>query len=394
MKPKKTTLAESMPARVRTRREAKGISGADLSRRIGVSPAYVSQIEKGIRVPDIPVAVRIAHTLEDDEALYVAWCRDHKARLAEQEPEHGRRRRLDAPLPGRPLRGRRPVQPGGAERRGHPARAREERRGPFDAGGVTPREERAALRFGPRNRRAPWSGSSTSLSASARREGRSLVTAPVLEPGKDPGERDEVPRQLWVDTMVIDPRFLPDARLGRPFVFRADEEVSRRVRDRVAPGRPGHRLARPGRRGAGAGQGVRDAEGRPDLPGEAHELRREVPRPAGARGERDGRPRARGGEAGEAGAGGGGGGGDQGGLRDGGGCGRAAVTGIECARRAAILGNQTEVDCRGAGEGQGGEGARGVGVGGYPNNGSGCLLATSRSFSAASDGSRALDSQA
>ena len=44
MKPKKTTLAESMPARVRTRREAKGISGADLSRRIGVSPA--------VRLPD------------------------------------------------------------------------------------------------------------------------------------------------------------------------------------------------------------------------------------------------------------------------------------------------------------------------------------------------------
>ena len=75
-----------------------------------------------------------------------------------------------------------------------------------------------------------------SLAASARREGRSLVTAPVLEPGKDPGERDEVPSALCVDTMVIDPRFLPDARLGRPFVFRADEETSRRVRDRVAPG--------------------------------------------------------------------------------------------------------------------------------------------------------------
>ena len=75
-----------------------------------------------------------------------------------------------------------------------------------------------------------------SLSSRARSEGRSLVTAPVLEPGMDPGERDEVPRQLWVDKMVIDPRFLPDARLGRPFVFRADEEVSRRVRDRVAPG--------------------------------------------------------------------------------------------------------------------------------------------------------------
>ena len=75
-----------------------------------------------------------------------------------------------------------------------------------------------------------------SLATSARREGRSLVTAPVLEPGIDPGERDEVPRQLCIDTMVIDPRFLPDARLGRPFVFRADEETSRKVSDKVGPG--------------------------------------------------------------------------------------------------------------------------------------------------------------
>ena len=89
MRPKKTALAESMPPRVRIRREAKGISGADLSRRIGVSPAYVSQIEKGIRVPDIPVAVRIAHVLEDDEALYVAWCRDHKARSRSKTPSTG-----------------------------------------------------------------------------------------------------------------------------------------------------------------------------------------------------------------------------------------------------------------------------------------------------------------
>ena len=148
MKPKKTTLAESMPARVRTRREAKGISGADLSRRIGVSPAYVSQIEKGIRVPDIPVAVRIAHTLEDDEALYVAWCRDHKANSRSKSPSTG-----DDDAWTRRYRGDRfeddaPVQQGGEERRGHPARAGQERRGPLDAGGVTVREERAPLRFG------------------------------------------------------------------------------------------------------------------------------------------------------------------------------------------------------------------------------------------------------
>jgi hypothetical protein len=67
-------------------------------------------------------------------------------------------------------------------------------------------------------------------------EGHALVSAPVVPPGVDPGEEDEVPEPLRVDRMVLDPRFLPAARLGRPFVFRADAEAARRVPDRVEPG--------------------------------------------------------------------------------------------------------------------------------------------------------------
>jgi transcriptional regulator with XRE-family HTH domain len=235
MKSKKTTLAESMPARVRTRREAKGITGADLSRRIGVSPAYVSQIEKGIRVPDIPVAVRIAHALEDDEALYVAWCRDHKANSRSKTPSTG-----DDDAWTRRYRGDRfddEREFSQAVRSGEdipPPRGRQvvvqAMRGGFASTRTAPLFDSAEEPAGSVERIVG------TLSASARDEGRSLVTAPVLEPGKDPGERDEVPGALRVDTMVIDPRFLPEARLGRPFVFRADEETSRRVRDRVAAG--------------------------------------------------------------------------------------------------------------------------------------------------------------
>ncbi len=236
MKPKKTTLAESMPARVRTRREAKGISGADLSRRIGVSPAYVSQIEKGIRVPDIPVAVRIAHALEDDEALYVAWCRDHKANSRSKSPSTGdddawtRRYRgerfEDDVLFSRAVRSGEDIPPSPrakmVEVRSMRAATVPAMSAPlFDSADEPPGTVEQLVE---------------SLASSARSEVRSLVTAPVLEPGMDPGERDEVPRALCVDTMVIDPRFLPDARLSRPFVFRADEEVSRRVRDRVSLG--------------------------------------------------------------------------------------------------------------------------------------------------------------
>ena len=235
MKPKKTTLAESMPARVRTRREAKGISGADLSRRIGVSPSYVSQIEKGIRVPDIPVAVRIAHTLEDDEALFVAWCRDHKANSRSKSPSTGDDDAWTRRYQGDRFDDEREFSQ--AVRSGEdipPARGRQ-------VVVQAMRDESSSAKSAPLfdSDEEPVGSVERlvdALAVNARREGRSLVTAPVLEPGKDPGERDEVPSALCVDKMVIDPRFLPDAQFGRPFVFWADEEVSRRVRDRVAPG--------------------------------------------------------------------------------------------------------------------------------------------------------------
>jgi transcriptional regulator with XRE-family HTH domain len=232
---KKPALSESMPSRVRNRREAKRISGADLARRVGVSPAYVSQIEKGIRVPDVPVAMRIAQALDDDEALYVAWCRDHKANSRSKSPSTGdddawtqlyRSDRFeDDAVFGQAVRSGEDI-PSPRGKSVEVVSLRSEARRPMSAPLFDSAEEPA----GSVERLVG------SLSKSAHREGRSLVTAPVLETGKDPGERDEVPKQLWIDTMVIDPRFLPDARLGRPFVFRADEEVSRRVRDRVAPG--------------------------------------------------------------------------------------------------------------------------------------------------------------
>ena len=186
-------------------------------------------------MPDIPVAVRIAHTLEDDEALYVAWCRDYKASSRSRSPSTGdddawtqlyRGDRFeDDVLFSRAVRSGEDIPPA----RGKSVEVR------------SMREASQSMRSAPlfdsdQEPQGSVERLVDSLASSARREGRSLVTAPVLEPGKDPGERDEVPSALCVDTMVIDPRFLPDARLGRPFGFRADEETSRRVRDRVAPG--------------------------------------------------------------------------------------------------------------------------------------------------------------
>jgi transcriptional regulator with XRE-family HTH domain len=236
MKPRKPPITDLMPRRVRIRRESMAISGADLARRVGVSPAYVSQIEKGVRVPDIPVAVAIARALEDDEELYVAWSRDHKARSRSKTPSTGdddawtqryrSDRFADEESFHRNVGSGEDITPSPQARM---VSVHSERSASlpvmsaplFDSSSAAPGSVERLAR---------------THAANARREGRELVTAPVLEPGKDPGERDEIPRQLQVDTMVIDPRFVPEARLDRPFVFRADERASRRVQDRVTAG--------------------------------------------------------------------------------------------------------------------------------------------------------------
>ena len=235
----RSSLSRLVPDRVRKRREERGITGADLARRVGVSPAYVSQIEKGLRVPDVPVAIRIAHVLEDDEALYVAWCRDHKARSRSKTPSADpvdawtRLYRTDRFADDREFA--RAVASGKdiPEPSGDQVTISQMKAGTLD--GRDP--ETPAMLFDSADE-PPGAVESLRDGFRAREEraGRSLVTAPVLEPGRDPGEREEIPRQLQVDEMVIDPRLLSAPIRGRPFVFRADDEASRRVRDRVEPG--------------------------------------------------------------------------------------------------------------------------------------------------------------
>lgn len=62
-------------ARIRARRSQLGLTGADLAERAGISPSYVSLIEKGVKVPDEDVAAKLAGALDDDEGLYRAWTR-------------------------------------------------------------------------------------------------------------------------------------------------------------------------------------------------------------------------------------------------------------------------------------------------------------------------------
>src|SRR3990172_3946331 len=65
----------SLNARMRTRRSQLGLTGVELAQRAGISPSYVSLIERGAKVPDEDVAAGLARALDDDEDLYRAWAR-------------------------------------------------------------------------------------------------------------------------------------------------------------------------------------------------------------------------------------------------------------------------------------------------------------------------------
>lgn len=55
---------------IRERRAERGLDGAELAKRAGISPSYVSLIESGHRTPNEETAARIAEALGDDPQLY------------------------------------------------------------------------------------------------------------------------------------------------------------------------------------------------------------------------------------------------------------------------------------------------------------------------------------
>ena len=63
----------AMGQRIRSRREALDLSATELAKRVGITPAYISVIESGDRIPSVSVALRLAEVLGDDQDLYMAW---------------------------------------------------------------------------------------------------------------------------------------------------------------------------------------------------------------------------------------------------------------------------------------------------------------------------------
>ena len=112
----------SLNARMRTRRGQLGLTGLELAQRAGISPSYVSLIEKGTKVPDEDVAARIALALEDDQELYRAWARAvrlgldsltnlNHLQLISREPAYRQLVESGHPLPRLPSPTARPTQP-------------------------------------------------------------------------------------------------------------------------------------------------------------------------------------------------------------------------------------------------------------------------------------------
>src|SRR5262245_17164954 len=96
--PPQSIVSSCLPGlgeRLRRLREARGLSGADLSRMSGLSPALINKIERGDRAPLLTRAVALAHALGVGLADLVG--------PAAHAPLDG-----PPPVPPRPPRGRRP----------------------------------------------------------------------------------------------------------------------------------------------------------------------------------------------------------------------------------------------------------------------------------------------
>ena len=73
-------LAKAIGAVIREGREALGASQAELSRRLGKSNSYVSQLERGYIVPSLPSLYLIAVVLEIDVHDLVPECPNVRGR--------------------------------------------------------------------------------------------------------------------------------------------------------------------------------------------------------------------------------------------------------------------------------------------------------------------------
>jgi transcriptional regulator with XRE-family HTH domain len=228
--------------RIRRRREARSMTGVELAKAAGVSPAYISLIEKGVKIPAEEVAEAIARALEDEPELYRAWvhasryqdlpaARNDLTTAVRISSDRKMRRWLSSgkDVSESPADRESPISPAPAATP-PPPRADS---APSVSGMAS--EIRASL--------APPADLEVRRGALVREPPRSAVRAmpelirvPVLEAGADPGDGPEIPADLGVDDMLLDPRLVGGARLDRPFAFCADAAAVERLRGEARAG--------------------------------------------------------------------------------------------------------------------------------------------------------------
>lgn len=240
--------------RIRRRREARSMTGVELARLAGVSPAYVSLIEKGVKIPGEEVAVAIARALDDEPELYRAWALASRyqdlgsawgdlTRAVRLSGDRQMRRWVSSgkDMSEGPSEAEPAMPPPAPAAAPPPRKAARERPAPLtletqslrhvvdDAGPVRPEIE--VMRGAP----LPVSGTAQPARASARGTPQ-LLRVPVLEAGADPGNGPQIPVELVVDDMLLDPRLVGGARLDRPFAFRADAAAVERLQGEARAG--------------------------------------------------------------------------------------------------------------------------------------------------------------
>jgi len=252
--------AESpIPERIRNRRNRLGMTGAELAKRIGVSPSYVSLIESGAKIPSPSVAEKIARALRDSPDLYHAWVlssrqggwrqalrSSHYWQAYSTDPRSLKQVASGEDVPD--LAGLAEAEALQHDRLASVADAIDEdltiseAPGAFDLGRLAEMEVPVEKSARPEARRSMSLGGA--LGGLFRRKPRqedaprgfTLLEIPVLEDGTDPGDGDEVDESQIVDTLFLDSRLFGATVLSRPFAYQPDDRALRRLGERIRPG--------------------------------------------------------------------------------------------------------------------------------------------------------------
>jgi len=195
--------------RIRRRRRELDMPAVELARLAGISPAYVSLIEKGEKVPSEKVALRIAAALGDEADLYLAW--SHSRRHGDLSTTRDSLQRL--------------------HRYSSQGRARREIRA------ISKGLRRAADDEDPLLLERPLMCSMAAEPAAAPEwaEEGPVLAVPLLEAGADPARALTEGRGV-VDLIRLDRRMLAeDRQAGELFALRPGDEAVRWVRSLIRP---------------------------------------------------------------------------------------------------------------------------------------------------------------